>query len=418
MAGTIAVVVKGYPRLSETFIAQELRGLEERGLRLRIVSLRRPTDRHTHPVHGEIEAAVDYLPEYLWREPGRVWRAWRAVRRRPAYRTAFRLWRRDFRRDPTPNRGRRFGQALVMAHELGSDVSHIHVHFLHTPASVARYAAVLTGLPWTASAHAKDIWTSPDWEIREKLDDCGWLVTCSAHAADRLRGLASDPDKVELVYHGIDARRFPAPGAGRQPRNGSDASDPVRLLCVGRAVEKKGHDVLLEALARLPESLCWRLQHVGGGPLLGNLKDRADRLGIADRIDWLGALPQEQVIERYREADIFALACRVGRDGDRDGLPNVLMEAQSQGLACVATRVSAIPELVHDGETGVLLDPENPEALGDAIAGLIADPARRQALGDAGSARVRSAFSFDTGVDRLAEKLGAGGFATRDRTAA
>jgi glycosyltransferase involved in cell wall biosynthesis len=418
MTGTIAVVVKGYPRLSETFIAQELRGLEERGLQLRIVSLRHPTDRHTHPVHAEIEAAVDYLPEYLWREPGRVWRAWRAVRRRPAYRAAFRLWLRDLRRDPTPNRGRRFGQAIVMAHELGPDVSHIHVHFLHTPASVARYASVLTGLPWTGSAHAKDIWTSPGWEIREKLADCAWLVTCSGHAAEHLRGAGPDGDKVELVYHGIDARRFPPPAAGRPPRDGSDPSNPVALLCVGRAVEKKGHDVLLDALARLPESLHWRLRHVGGGPLLGELKAQADRLGIADRIDWLGALPQEAVIDRYREADIFALACRVGRDGDRDGLPNVLMEAQSQALACVATRVSAIPELVHDGETGVLVDAENPDALGDALAALIRDPARRQALGDAGSLRVRSAFSFDAGVDRLADKLGAGSAATRDRTAA
>ena len=417
MSGTIAVVVKGYPRLSKTFIAQEIRGLEERGLSLRIVSLRRPTDRHTHPVHGEIAATVDYLPEYLYQAPGRVLRAWRAVRRLPAFRAARRTWLRDLRRDPTPNRIRRFGQALVMAHELPAGVSHIHVHFLHTPASVARYASILTGLPWTGSAHAKDIWTTPDWEIREKLSDCRWLVTCSAHACAHLKTLAPDAEKVELVYHGLDAARFPAMSDRRPLRKGTDIRDPVRILCVGRAVEKKGHDILLDALASLPADLHWRLWHVGGGALTGKLQAHAARLGIGDRVDWLGALPQEQVIDRYRSADLFALASRIGSDGDRDGLPNVLMEAQSQGLACVATRVSAIPELILDGETGVLVPPENAAALGEALADLIRDPDRRLFLGRSGETRVRTQFSFSAGVDRLAEKLGAA-IPGHDRSAA
>ena len=407
MTGAVAVVVKGYPRLSETFIAQEIRGLEEHGLRLRIVSLRHPTDRHTHPVHDEIVAPVDYLPEYLYQAPGRVFRAWRALRRRPRYAEARRAWLRDLWRDRTPNRIRRFGQALAMAHELPADIVHIHVHFLHTPASVARYAALLTGLPWTASAHAKDIWTTPDWEKREKLASCRWLVTCSAYARDHLRALAPDADTVELVYHGLDGARFPGPDRPRPPRDGSDADDPLRILCVGRAVEKKGHDILLDALARLPADLHWRLAHVGGGALTGALAKRAAGLGIADRVDWLGALPQGDVLDLYRRADLFALASRVGSDGDRDGLPNVLMEAQSQALACVATRVSAIPELVLDGETGVLVPPEDAAALCGAIAALARDPQRRLALGRAGEARVRTRFSFAAGIDRLAAKLAA-----------
>lgn len=429
MTGTIAVVVKGYPRLSETFIAQELRGLEERGLNLRIVSLRHPTDRHTHPVHAEIVAAIDYLPEYLYQAPGRVLRAWAALRRTGAYRDARRVWWRDLRRDRSPNRIRRFGQALVMAHELPADVHHIHAHFLHTPASVAHYAALLTGLPWTVSAHAKDIWTSSEWEKREKLSACRWLVTCSAYACDHLRTLAPPAEtdtgpesgskaapgpaggnetgpRVELVYHGIDAARFPAAPDGRPARDGSDPDDPIRILCVGRAVEKKGHDVLLNALAGLPADLHWRLWHVGGGALTGALKKQAATLGLAERIDWLGALPQGQVLERYRTADIFALASRIGHDGDRDGLPNVLMEAQSQALACVATRVSAIPELIIDGETGLLVPPEEAGALGAGIAQLARDPALRDRFGRAGAERVRTRFSFAAGVDRLAEKLG------------
>src|SRR6267378_5794179 len=138
----VAFVLKGYPRLSEAFIAQEITALERRGLDILIVSLRRPTDDRVHPVHREIRAAVKYLPEYLWREPLRVLRAWLAVRRLKTYGKAKAIWLRDLRRDPTPNRVRRFGQALVLAAELPADVTRLHAHFLHTPASVARYCAI------------------------------------------------------------------------------------------------------------------------------------------------------------------------------------------------------------------------------------------------------------------------------------
>ncbi|HZS68676.1 MAG TPA: hypothetical protein VFA72_16300, partial [Burkholderiales bacterium] len=165
----VAFVLKGYPRLSEAFIAQEIAALERRGLEILIVSLRRPTDARLHPVHREIRAAVHYLPEYLYRAPLRVLRAWFAVRKWPAYKAARAQWLQDLVRDPTPNRLRRFGQALVLAAELPRDVGRLHAHFLHTPASVARYAALLRELPWSGSAHAKDIWTTPEWEKREKL---------------------------------------------------------------------------------------------------------------------------------------------------------------------------------------------------------------------------------------------------------
>jgi len=406
MPGKTVIVLKGYPRLSETFIAQEIRGLEQRGMALEIVSLRHPTDKHTHPIHAEIEAPVRYLPEYIYQEPRRVFRAWRAVRKHPAYRATRHTWLRDLWRDRSPNRIRRFGQALVLAHELPAEIDHIHVHFLHTPASVARYAAALTGRRWTVSAHAKDIWTSPDWEIREKLRDCDWLVTCSAYARDHLAQLDESNSRVELVYHGLDWTRFPTSPEHRVPRDGSAADDPVQLLCVGRAVEKKGHDILLDALSRLPDGVNWRLTHIGGGELRDRLRDQADRLGLSDRIEWLGALPQGDVIEHYRNADLFVLASRVGDDGDRDGLPNVLMEAQSQALACIATEVSAIPELINHNETGLLVPSEDADKLSTAIAELVTDPARRQALGSSGEARVRGNFSFTTGVDRLAEKFG------------
>ena len=400
----VAFVLKGYPRLSETFIAQEIAALEKRGLEILIVSLRRPTDGALHPVHREIRAQVLYLPEYLLLEPIRVFRAFLKSNNRGK---AMRVWLRDLLRDPTPNRIRRFGQALVLAAEAPKDITRLHAHFLHTPASVTRYAAILLGLPWSGSAHAKDIWTTPTWEIREKLASCEWLVTCTAANRDHLAALAP-PGRVELAYHGVDLARFPAHRTVRGASDGADARHPVRILSVARLVEKKGTDILLEALARLPAGLHWRFVQVGGGPLAARLRRRARKLGIAERIAWRGALAQDELLAEYRAADLFALACRVARDGDRDGLPNVLAEAQSQALACVATRVSAIPELIREGSTGLLVTENDVAALAAALEALIRSPERRRALGDAGQARVRAEFALAANFERLAARFGLG----------
>ncbi len=412
MTGTIAVVLKGYPRLSETFIAQEILALERRGLALRLYSLRHPTDTAVHPVHREIRAPVGYLPEYLKDAPSRVLRGWRRARRMAGYGAAWRAFLADLARDPTPNRLRRFGQACTLAAELPEDVTRLYAHFLHTPASVARYTALITGLPWCASAHAKDVWTTPDWDIRDKLRGAQWVTTCTAVGRDHLAGLAPAPEKVALVYHGLDLDRFAAPGAPGAPggtRLSHDGGGPdraVTVLSVGRAVEKKGYDDLLEALARLPAELHWRFVHVGGGGLHAALKARAERLGLGARVDWLGARAQEQVIEQYRAADLFVLASRVAKDGDRDGLPNVLMEAQSQGLACLSTRVSAIPELIEHEATGVLVAPGDRQALAAALERLIREPETRARLGAAGARRVREHFAMNAGIDALAARFG------------
>jgi glycosyltransferase involved in cell wall biosynthesis len=406
----VAFVLKGYPRLSEAFIAQEIAALERRGLDILIVSLRRPTDGRVHPVHREIRARVLYLPEYLLLEPLRVLRSWSRQRRNPNYRKARALWLRDLARDPTPNRIRRFGQALVLAAELPADVAKLHAHFLHTPASVARYAAALLGLPWSGSAHAKDIWTTPAWEKREKLADCEWLVTCTATNRSHLAALAPE-GRVELAYHGIDLARFARQRAERAARDGR--GEPVRILSVCRLVEKKGMEVLLEALALLPKDLDWRLVHAGGGPLRQRLQRQAKRSGISHRLEWKGALTQEELLAEYRDADLFALASRVAGDGDRDGLPNVLIEAQSQALACVATRVSAIPELIDDGRTGLLVGENDAAALAGALEALVRDPARRRALGEAGLARVRAEFALEANLERLAQRFGLPGDARR-----
>ncbi|MBM3534602.1 MAG: glycosyltransferase family 4 protein [Alphaproteobacteria bacterium] len=394
----VAVVVKGYPRLSETFIAKEILGLEKRGLDLRLFSLRFPTDRHVHPVHAEIRAPVLYLPEYLHQEPLRVLRAWARARRLAGYRRARRVFLADLRRDSTRNRARRFGQALVLAAEMPEEIGIVYAHFLHTPASAARYAALMRGLPFAVSAHAKDIWTTPGWELSEKLGDAAFAVTCTGLGHAHLASLAPK-DRVDLIYHGLDLAEWPAP-----PDRGGRAG-PVEIVSVGRAVEKKGFPDLIAALAKLPAAPAWRFTHIGGGPLLPEMKRQAEAAGIADRIAWKGQQPKTKVLAAYRAADIFALASRIAGDGDRDGLPNVLMEAQSQGLACVATRVSAIPELIEDGTTGMLVEPGDVGALAEALGRLIADADLRRRLGTAGHDRLRTRFDQEPELDRLATKL-------------
>jgi glycosyltransferase involved in cell wall biosynthesis len=407
----VAVVLKGWPRLSETFIAQELAGLEARGVALEIWSLRRPTDKHRHPVHDRVQGRVVYLPEYLKDDPPRVWRGWLKARRLPGYAAARARFLADLRRDPTPNRLRRWGQALVLAAELPAGVERLYAHFLHTPASVTRYAAVLRGLPWSVSAHAKDIWTGQPWEAAEKLAECAWAVTCTNMGAARLRELVppsdkTGPDKVKLVYHGLDFAHLPAPAQVRSRRNGSDANDPVVILSIGRKVEKKGYDDLLLALAALPRTMSWRFEHVGAGELSDALKAHAGRLGIAERCTWLGAQPQKQVFAALARADLFVLASKKAADGDQDGLPNVLMEAAHQGLAIISTRAAAIGEFIEDGDNGVLVPPGAPDALSAALARLIAHPELRQKLAHRASEVVRTRFSFDAGVDWIATALG------------
>jgi glycosyltransferase involved in cell wall biosynthesis len=403
--GRLAVVVKGYPRLSETFIAQEILALEERGLSVEIWSLRHPTDPAVHPMHRRIRAPVRYLPEYLWREPLRVVRAAAWSLHRPGFRRLMATFWRDLKRDPTASRGRRLGQAFVLARELPGDIRHLHVHYLHTPASVVRYAALLTGRAWTYSAHAKDIWTTPDWEKREKLAEALWGATCTAGGAAHLAGFAPDQDRVVLAYHGLDLARFPGPPESRPPRDGSEAADPVRIVSVGRAVAKKGYDDLMRALAALPQDIHWRFAHVGAGEGLGAIKQQARSAGVADKVAFLGPKPQPEVVALLREADLFVLPAKQAASGDRDGLPNVLMEAASQGLALVATVFAGIPEFVHDGREGVLVPPGDWVALSNALNLLARDPARRAALGAAAHERLQRDFSMSAGVDLLAARL-------------
>jgi len=400
----VAVILKGYPRLSETFIAQELLALEKAGINLIIYSLRQPTDRDVHPIHSMIQAPVKYLPEYLIWHLIRVLLGLFSSFRSKNFTRLLRLFFKDLKRDCSANRIRRLGQAMVLHREIASDRNWIYAHFLHTPASVARYCSILSDIPWSCSAHAKDIWTSPKWEIQEKLESLEWLVTCTSSNREYLANLSSAPDCVRLVYHGLDLERF-ADMPRQHLNNGSMEQAQVKILSVGRAVSKKGYDVLIEALAKLPEDMHWKFAHVGGGPLLKDLKRQAKGLQLQARMDWLGPLSFGKVLEQYRNADIFVLASRIDSDGDRDGLPNVLMEALSQRLACISTDISGIPELLRHNENGLIVKPEDAGALSEAIERLARNTKFRDALSREGRRTVEENFDLKRNVQLLIDKL-------------
>ena len=399
----IAVVLKGWPRLSESFIARELQALEARGLALALFSLRRPTDAKTHPAHRAVAAPAVYLPEYLHEEPLRVLKAWAKLRRTPGYHAAKALFAVDWARDRSRSRLRRFGQALVLAAELPAGTQALYAHFIHTPASVARYAAALTGLPFAVSAHARDIWTTPDWDLAAKLEAASFVTTCTADGHARLAALGGGA-RLHLNRHGLDLAHWP-PGPPRPPRDGSDGGAAVTIVSIGRAVDKKGYETLIDALARLDRGLAWRFLHIGGGPLLPALKARAEAAEIAHRTAWMGPQDEHGVHAALRAADLFALTPIVAADGDRDGLPNVLVEAQSQSLAVVSTPVGGVGELIEGGRNGLLAPPGDAAAVAAALDRLIRDPVLRAAMGEEGRARVARDFAAAPGADAIAALL-------------
>ncbi len=187
--------------------------------------MRRPTDKARHPVHDRVEGRTVYLPEYLKDDPRRVLAAWFKARRLPGYRAARRKFLADLRRDFTPTACAAGARRWCWRPNCRS-IERLYAHFLHTPASVTRYAATMRGLPWSVSAHAKDIWTSDAWEMREKLADCAWLVTCTDLGLQRLKELAPTPEKLRLVYHGLDFAHLPPPPPARPPRDGTDPPIP------------------------------------------------------------------------------------------------------------------------------------------------------------------------------------------------
>ena len=396
----LAVLVNGFPRLSETFVLQELLELERRGLRLHVFALRRPEEVVQQEALAGLQAEVEYLPELSAAAPRLARRAAHAgvfLRRPIGYADALAdaLASPDFSRSAMT-------QALLLAHRLlrlGSPP--LYIHFAHKPATIGRLAARFAGVPYGLSAHAKDIWLTAENELARKVRDARVVLTCTDEGRAHLAALAAGRTPVLLGYHGV-ATDTPAP---LRPERAVP-----RILTVGRLVEKKGHDVLLRAAALLQSrGVAFTLRIAGEGPEWARLQRLAHELGLGERVLFLGPVSESEVEAEYREADLFALACRRLANGDRDGIPNVVLEAMAHGLPVVGTRLAGVAEAVVDGECGLLADQDDEPGLAGCLERLLTDPGLRGRLGAKARHRVVDRFDRATNLPAVAEALATAG---------
>jgi glycosyltransferase involved in cell wall biosynthesis len=398
------MVLKGYPRISETFISNEILLLEKLGFNVHIFSMRPGREGFTHRSVSQIRARVDYLPETFLQNAHRlIFHNLRLALRRPRrYATGLALARRRFRRTRNPATLRHFLQAGYLVNQClpGTGVVHLHAHFAHSPSSVALFASELSGLPFSFTAHAKDIYTSESAQLREKIALARFVVTCTEYNRRHLQALADGlPTPIHRVYHGIDTGVFANGGEFR-----SAAFPPYKVLSVARLIEKKGIPTVLRAVKlMLDRGVRLTYTLIGDGPDRETILDLIRKLGLDPVCRWLGTQPHAVVLEHYRRADLFVLGCEVAANGDRDGIPNVLFESMAMGVPVVTTAVSAIPELVEPGKTGLLVPPGQPQALAEAMITMLADSGLRQRVISAARKRVLQDFDNRALIDRLAQ---------------
>jgi len=379
----LVVLVNGFPRLSETFVLQELLELERRGLRLHVFALRRPAEVVQQDALSELRATVEYLPE----SPV----PYQRMRVRLAHATLLLQRRLGYLHGladalASPEFSRSLGaRSTLLAHRivrLGSPP--LYIHFAHKPATIGRLAALLAGVPYALSAHAKDIWLTPDGELARKVRDAEVVLTCTEDGRAHLAALADGRTPVRLAYHGVELKnRSRSPQPGETPR----------VLAVGRLVEKKGHETLLLAAALLRDrGLEFTVRLAGEGPEWPRLQRLVHELRLGDRVVFLGPLSESEVQAEYERADVFALPCRKLANGDQDGLPNVILEAMAHGLPVLSTRLNGIVEAIVDGESGLLAEQDDASGLAEHLGRLLEEPQFRERIGEGGRERVAARF--------------------------
>lgn len=385
----IAYVVKRYPRFSETFIVNEILAHERAGLDLEIVAIRPCTDTHFQDRIALVQAPLTVLPSAGVRGEAFWGRAHRVARRNP------RVWEELAEAESEDFLD--VYQALELAEFIHDrHITHLHAHFASTSASVARLASRITGVPFTFTAHAKDIYheSVSSADLQRKLRDAATTITVSDFNLAHLKNeFGEDAARVVRVYNGLDLEQF----AYQPPR-----PDTHTILAVGRMVEKKGFHVLLAACAELRRrGVDFHCEFIGQGEEERRLREMASRLELEELVDFRGPQPQAEVIRAMQQSAVLATPCVVGKDGNRDGMPTVLLEAMALGTPCVATEVTGIPEAMTDGEHGLVVAPDDPLALADALERVLRDFPLRQQLALGARRRVEEHFQ----VTRAAEHL-------------
>lgn len=419
----VAYVLKGYPRVSELFIASEIWRVEQLGLPVRLYVIKPSDETVHHQVVDDIRAHPVYLPATTSLSNNSLGQ-WLRSNLRPflaplarvathhplrTIRTAAMAGAQAIRaRDgwrPRKIYVKEFLQAAALADQLqrAGDVAHLHAHFAHGTTTVTWLASELTGVGFSFTGHAKDIYRAslnPAGLLVRKMRAARFMVTCTGANHDHLRALAPGVP-IHRIYHGLNAE------FSQLIDNLEPAVRPSvpQVVSVGRLVSKKGFDVLVEAIAILRRDGIEARLLIAGEPGDDEVRIRTlvEHHQLTDVVEFLGIVNQQQLFDLYCRSTVFALACRVDDSGDRDGIPNVLMEAMAAGLPVVSTAISGIPELVAEGANGLLVDPEDPRALADALLRVIKDPQLASDLAAAGRATIAQRFDGCQLAGQLAE---------------
>lgn len=408
MPERVIYLVRSWPRLSQTFILNEVLAVERRGVQLDLFSLVRSDETLVQPQLAEVRALVTYLDE---RPRRRRLGDHAAVARARPRRYAAAAW--HALRHPGLSSGyatcstwRCFDHAVGVAAAVArlppqaARPTHVHAHFAHDPALVAVYLHRLSGLPYSVTAHARDLYQIPAANLAARTEHARALVTCCGVNASYIdETLATDErPPVLVVHHGVELDRF------TPRRSAAAAGSPPLIVSVGRLVEKKGFDDLLGALAAVRATgRSFRAEIYGDGPLRESLANQRDALGLTTEVRFMGEHDRDRILAALAAADIFMLTPRVTDDGDRDGIPNVLVEAMACGVPVVTTVAGGVAELVAHGENGLLASPRDVDAIAANVARLLEDADRRRALGAAARRTAESDYDVDRAAATLAE---------------
>lgn len=394
----IAYLGRILPALSETFVIREVAALWQRGLQVDLLSLYPPDPLGIHPEIRDLGLKVATI--YEPRQP-RFWlrHLYYLVTRPQRYSAC--LWRYVLRPAGSLKDRLRCAFFFLMAPSAAwslerQGIAHVHAHFANTPASVALMAAALTGVPFSFMAHAYDVFVDT-LLLPEKLQAAKFVATCSYFNVHYLRQHFPEAHtaRLEVVRYGLDPALYPF-------RLRRQRQEPPVILGVGRLVVTKGFHTLVAAMAHLrDQGVAAQCRIIGDGPESAHLQQQIADLQLQDRVQLLGRRLPEETKAAYEQADILVMPSCV-RNNDRDGIPNVLLEAMALGVPVVSTYVSGIPELVRPEETGLLVEPEDPPALAAALIRLLQDPALGPQLASRAREVVEQEFNIHHSAARLA----------------
>ncbi len=400
----LGYILKGYPRISETFISNEILLLEKMGFTLRLFPMRKPRESFCHASVKEIQAKVNYLPTELFENFSTLLchNTFLAVKRPTNFLMALAGCR-----ESTGGKGnlatlKHLMQGGYLVHNFllkDPDIVHLHGHFAHSPTSVTLFASLLSGIPFSFTAHAKDIYTSAEKKLKRKIELAKFVTTCTAYNEKYLKrivGRSATP--VFRIYHGIDISLFQRAKARVSPK------EPYQIMTVARMTEKKGLPILYEALKILKKKgIVFRHTLIGDGDDRDAILQLISSPDLNSCCRWLGTRTHEEVIEQFGKSDAFVLPCRIAENGDRDGIPNVLVESLAMGVPALSTNISAIPEILLNGQTGLTVPPSQPDLLAEALLKILRDQDLRSTLIDNGRKFVESEFDNRKWVRKLGE---------------